>query len=387
MRGEAMRGVKTLVVKVGTAILTDPLGAGLDRRRMEGIVEGICWAWDKGIRTVLVSSGAIGAGMSKLGVRKRPSSLNKLQALAAIGQGILIGSYMEMFESRGRLAAQILLTQDDFTDRRRYINAKNTIDELLMAGITPIINENDAIAVEEIRFGDNDNLSALVANMVKADLLLILSDVDGLYEADPKKDPNANLISIVNEITPELERISKGPGSEVGSGGMSSKVEAVKKVVLSGGMAVIANGKLDGVIRRVLEGEEIGTLFFPKGARLTGRKRWIAFGRNPKGSITVDDGAVEAITRRGKSLLPSGVVRVDGRFGIGDLVIVRDLGGREIARGLVNYSSEEVDRIKGHKVAEIESMLGYKYRNEVIHRDNLVLMARDHGKGEDRIGR
>jgi glutamate 5-kinase len=223
--------------------------------------------------------------------------------------------------------------------------------------------------------------------MVKADHLLILSDVDGLYEADPKKDPNANLISIVNEITPELERISKGPGSEVGSGGMSSKVEAVKKVVLSGGMAVIANGKLDGVIRRVLEGEEIGTLFFPKGARLTGRKRWIAFGRNPKGSITVDDGAVEAITRRGKSLLPSGVVRVDGRFGIGDLVIVRDLGGREIARGLVNYSSEEVDRIKGHKVAEIESMLGYKYRNEVIHRDNLVLMARDHGKGEDRIGR
>ena len=382
-----MRGVKTLVVKVGTAILTDPLGVGLDKRRMEEIVEGICWAWDKGIRTVLVSSGAIGAGMSKLGVKKRPSSLNKLQVLAAVGQGILIGSYMEMFESRGRLAAQILLTQDDFTDRRRYINAKNTIDELLMAGITPIVNENDAIAVEEIRFGDNDNLSALVANMVKADLLLILSDVDGLYEADPKRDPNANLISLVNEITPELERISKGPGSEIGSGGMSSKVEAVKKVILSGGMAVIANGKLDGVIRRVLEGEEIGTLFFPKGARLTGRKRWIAFGRNPKGSITVDDGAVEAITRRGKSLLPSGVIRVDGRFGIGDLVLVRDLEGREIARGLVNYSSDEVDRIKGHKVVEIEAILGYKYRNEVIHRDNLVLMARDHGKGEDRSGR
>lgn len=381
MRKDVLKEIGMLVVKVGTSVLADPLRGGLDIRRMEGIVEGICWAWERGIKTILVSSGAIGAGMSKLGVHKRPKSLNKLQALAAVGQGILIGTYMDIFERYGRVAAQILLTRDDFSDRRRYINAKNTMDELLRAGITPIINENDAIAVEEIKFGDNDNLSALVANMVQADLLLILSDVDGLYEADPKKDPDARLISVVREITVDLEWASKGPGSELGSGGMSSKLEAIKRVVLSGGMAAIVNGTLEGVIRRFLEGDEIGTLFFSERRRLAGRKRWIAFGRNPKGSIIVDEGAVEALARGGKSLLPSGVIGVDGCFGIGDLVVIRNPKGEEVARGLVNYSSEEVERIKGHKVGEIESILGYRYRDEVIHRDNLVLTFYKRGGG------
>ena len=322
----------------------------------------------------MVSSGAIAAGLKELNLPEVPKSIPHRQAAAAIGQSYLIWVYEKFFSQRNQKVAQILLTHDDLSNRRRYLNARNTLFTLLRYRVIPIINENDTVAVEEIQFGDNDNLSALVTNMVEADLLLILSDVDGFYTADPRSDPQTTLLLQVDKITSAIEAMAQPSQSPTGRGGMITKIQAAKKAGVSGAMTIIANGKLPGVILGVLAGEEIGTLFLPQKDRLASRKHWIAYTLKPKGEVVVDDGAREALIRNGKSLLPKGIVEIRGKFAPGDAVTCLDVKEKEFARGIVNYSSEELKAIKGCYSKEIEEILGYKFYDEVIHRDNLVLL-------------
>lgn len=323
---------------------------------------------------MLVSSGAIAAGIKELNLPEVPKNIPQKQAAAAIGQSHLIWVYEKFFGQRNQKVAQILLTHDDLSNRRRYLNARNTLFTLLRYRVVPIINENDTVAIEEIQFGDNDTLSALVTNMVEADLLLILSDVDGFYTADPRRDRQASLLSQVDKITPAIEAIAQPSLSLTGRGGMISKIQAAKKAGASGAMTIIANGKHPEIIKRVLAGEEVGTLFLPQKSRLTSRKHWIAYTLKPKGDIVVDDGARDALIRNGKSLLPKGILGIKGKFGPGDAVTCIDAKGQGLARGIVNYSSEELKAIKGCYTTEIEKILGYKFYDEVIHRDNLVLL-------------
>lgn len=323
---------------------------------------------------MVVSSGAIAAGLKELNLPEVPKNIPQKQAAAAIGQSHLIWAYEKSFSQRNQKIAQILLTHDDLGNRRRYLNARNTLFTLLRYRVIPIINENDTVAVEEIQFGDNDTLSALVTNMVEADLLLILSDVDGFYTADPRKDPQATLLFQVDKITAVIESMAWPSQSFTGRGGMVTKIQAAKKAGASGAMTIIANGKIPGIVMRVLAGDEIGTLFLPQRGRLASRKHWIAYTLKPKGEVVVDEGAREALISNGKSLLPKGIVEIKGKFGPGDAVTCLDAKGKEFARGVVNYSSEELKAIKGCYTTEIEKILGYKFYDEVIHRDNLVLL-------------
>jgi glutamate 5-kinase len=361
------------VVKIGSGVLTSS-SQGLDFPIIEDLVSQLATLQRGGLELLVVSSGAIAAGLKKLALPEFPKNIPQKQAAAAIGQSQLIWAYEKFFSRSNQQVAQILLTHDDLSNRRRYLNARNTLTTLLKYRVIPIINENDTVAVEEIQFGDNDTLSALVTNMVGADLLIILSDVDGFYTSDPHTDVQATLLSQIDTITPAIEAMAQPSSSLTGRGGMITKVQAAKKVGASGAMTIIANGKLPQVITRILSGEDIGTLFLPSRDRLASRKYWIAYTLKPKGELIVDEGAKEALIRNGKSLLPKGLLEVRGNFNPGDAVICKDTSEKEFARGLVNYSYTELEAIKGHYTNEIENILGYKFYDEVIHRDDLVLV-------------
>lgn len=364
-----------LVVKIGSNIITAREG-GLDEARMRSLAADISTVSGEGSEVIVVSSGAIAAGTGKLGLKRKPSDIRLKQAAAAVGQTQLMWLYEKIFSGNGKKVAQILLTRDVFTDRVRYINARNTLLTLIRLGVIPIINENDTVAMDEIRFGDNDQLAALVASLLDADRLVILSDVDGLFTADPRHDPDAELIPLVDGITPEIERLAGGAGSAVGTGGMYSKITAARKAMSAGITVNIINGRKKGLLPDLVHGRPHGTEFRPgNGEKLTARKGWIAYGLKAKGKIVIDDGAREAILARGKSLLPSGITRVEGSFDRGDPVYCVSLSGARIAKGLANYSADEIEKIKGRKSSEINEALGYSYCDEVIHRDNLVIVG------------
>jgi len=312
--------------------------------------------------------------MKKLGLKSKPRDIRLKQAAAAIGQSTLMWAYEKAFAEYGHKVAQILLTREDFSDRKKYINSKNTIITLLSYGIIPVINENDTIVTDEIKFGDNDNLASLVAIQVEAERLVILSDVDGLYDENPRLNSNARLIPRVEKITSDIEKIAGGTGSAVGTGGMYSKILAAKKTTSHGIAVNITNGKKPELLRSIIEGEEIGTFFNPGKAKISHRKGWIAYSSRPKGAVILDDGAVKAITERGKSLLPTGIMTIEGNFEVGDSVNCLNSSGTRVAKGLINYSSRDLKKIMRRKTSEIEEILGYKYSDEAIHRDNLAVL-------------
>jgi glutamate 5-kinase len=371
MRKNLLFHVKRVVVKVGSGVLST--AEGLNEAMIVSLARDIDVLLRRGYEVILVSSGAVAAGKRDLGIVGRPTSIPLKQAAAAIGQSRLMRAYKEAFRADGHTVAQILLTRDDLANRRRYLNARNTLMTLLDHGITPIINENDTVVIDEIRFGDNDNLSALATNLVEANLLVILSDVDGLFDRDPRDFPDARLIPLVEKITEEIEAIAGDTGSEFGTGGMATKIRAAKRATLYGVPTVIVNGLIPGVLPRIFDGEELGTYFLPARDRMAAKKHWIAFTKKPRGKLFLDDGAKRAIVERGKSLLPSGIKGVEGGFERGDAVRLCDLDGREFAKGVINYALPELLRIMGKKSSEIEGILGYKYGDEVMHRDNLVL--------------
>jgi glutamate 5-kinase len=370
---EELPKARRLVVKVGTKLLCGTTGE-LDVKRMKALTHDLAEVWKQGREVVLVTSGAIGAGVGRLGLSRVPQTIPEKQAAAAVGQGILMHLYEQLFAQEGIIVAQVLLTREDITNRVRYLNARNTFENLFHYKVIPIVNENDTVAVEEIRFGDNDNLAALVACLIDADLLVLLTDMEGLFTEDPHKSKAGELIYQIEEITPEVEAFAGGKGSPLATGGMETKIQAAKITMEAGIPLVIASGLHEGTLLRILQGEEVGTLFVPRPERMQARKRWIAFGSLVQGRIWIDQGAVVALLRNGKSLLPSGVTDVEGCFEKGAIVSVVDPSGREVARGITNYSAEEIKLIKGKKTKEIRKLLGYK-DEEVIHRDNLTVMA------------
>jgi glutamate 5-kinase len=362
-----------VVVKIGSNLVTDKTGR-INQRRIHFLAKEISELTDRSIEIVMVSSGAIASGLRKLGLKIKPKEIRKKQATAAVGQPLLMWMYEQYFFQYGKHIAQILLTRDDLSDRIRYINAKNTILTLLEMKVIPIINENDTVATDEIKFGDNDQLAALVSGLIEANHLIILSDVEGLYTSDPKKDPEAKIIRHVKEFSKEIENIAKPTSTGYGTGGMYSKVIAAKKATSFGVPVHIVSGRKYGNIIAVLEGKSIGTYFEAISHRVTSRKGWIAYATRSKGNLYIDSGAVKALIQNGKSLLPSGIKKVEGDFDIGDAVYCIDENGQRIAKGLVNYSSCEIRLIKGKKSSEIDKILGYKYSDEIIHRDNLVIL-------------
>jgi glutamate 5-kinase len=330
---------------------------------------------NQGKEIILVTSGAVGAGMDRLGLAERPKTMPEKQAAAAVGQGILLHTYEKFFGEYGQVVAQVLLTREDSVKRTRYANSRNTLMTLLAMGVIPIINENDAVAVDELKIGDNDTLSAMVASIVDADVLIILSDIEGLYTANPQTDPGARLLPEVSDITPEIEALAGGPGSKQGTGGMYTKIQAAKIAVNSGVAMVIASGGREGVVRDVLSGVEVGTIFLSKENRLQVRKRWLAFGARVGGTVTVDKGCERALLKGGSSLLAAGVKAVDGEFEPGTTIGILTAEGREIARGIANYSAAETKKIMGAHTYEIAAILGSKPYDEVVHRDNMVLLV------------
>lgn len=373
MRKDILKGVKRVVIKIGSRVLTDSEGA-LDMVVIDRICKDIAALRQQDLEIVLVSSGAIAAGRSALGLKDKPKSIPQKQAAAAVGQTRLMRAYEEALSPHNLRAAQLLLTSEDLGSRQRFLNARATLDALLGFGIIPIINENDTVVVDEIKFGDNDNLSALVTNVVEAHLLLILTDIEGLYSEDPCTVPDAKLIPLVRSITRDIERAAGGPGSGLGTGGMATKVAAARKAGRNGVATIIVSGKRERIIQAALRGDEVGTLFMPSRDGLNRRKHWIAFTLKPAGRIFVDDGARDVLLKKCKSLLPSGVSRVEGRFERGSSVRVCGSDGKEFARGLSDYSSTEIARLAGRKSSEIEAILGYHYGDVVVHRDNLVIM-------------
>jgi glutamate 5-kinase len=361
------------VVKVGSAVLTSPRG-GLDQDHIQAISESFSRIQKKGLEIILVSSGAIAAGTKKIGLKQKPTSIPEKQAAAAVGQARLMWVYERCFSKNGVKVAQILLTRDDLADRRRFLNARNTLRTLIRWGILPIINENDSVVTEEIQFGDNDCLSALVTNLVHADLLVVLTDIDGLFDSDPKIHPDARLVSLVEDVDDRVLSTVNLTTSLVGTGGMVSKLQAAKTAAIFGVPTIIASGKTCCVLEDVLAADEVGTLVLPKENRINSWKHWIAYSKTPCGTIVVDEGARRVILENGKSLLPSGIREVLGHFGAGDSVSCTGTDRVEFARGLVNYSSDEVRMIQGRRSSDIESILGYKYYDEVIHRNDLVLI-------------
>jgi glutamate 5-kinase len=362
-----------VVVKVGSSLITAG-GVGVDPDRIEAIATEVAGI-RPGRQVVLVTSGAITTGAARLTLARRPRSIPEKQAAAAIGQSALMWHYEAAFKRHGIPVGQVLLTAQDIGDRARYLNARNALLALLRFDVLPVVNENDTVAVEEIKVGDNDNLSALVASLIDAELLVLLTDVDGLYTADPTRHAGARKLDTVLAVTDAIEGLAWAPHSEVGVGGMATKLQAAHKAAAAGIPMVIGSGREPGVLARVLAGEAIGTYFAPRVDRLTARKRWIAFAVAPQGRLVVDAGALSALTQQGRSLLPSGLVDVEGAFAAGDVVaVVDEAGRREFARGLVNFDADELRSIRGAKTREIEGRLGYKAVDEVIHRDNLVLL-------------
>jgi len=362
-----------VVVKVGTNVLADAKGA-LDRGRMQSLADQLARLRAAGKRVALVSSGAIGAGVGVLNLGKRPTDLPHLQACAAVGQCALMQVYQECLTPHGVAAAQILLTAGDFDSRPRYLNARHTILTLFEYGCLPIINENDTVSVAEIKFGDNDQLAAMVANLLQAPLLVLLTNVDGLYTADPREDPTAELVATVPHIDRAVTEMAGATKSALGTGGMRSKLKAARLATAAGGAVVMANGSVDGVLDAVARGDNVGTLFLPHGEGLSARRRWLGLTARPQGSFRLDAGARKAVEEGGKSLLPVGVLAVGGTFRKGEVVSLCDADGVEFARGLTNYSSADAERIRGLATEQIERAVGKAPYAEMIHRDNLAVV-------------
>ncbi|HZB03867.1 MAG TPA: glutamate 5-kinase [Actinomycetota bacterium] len=366
----AVRAVRRLVVKVGTSSLVDDRGRALSRK-LAKVARDVA-SVRKGRDCVLVSSGAIASGLGPMGLSRRPRDIPGLQAAAAVGQGRLMAEYAQRFARRGVVTAQVLLTQEDFLRRRHFINARNTFERLMDAGIVPVVNENDTVATSEISFGDNDRLAALVAILVRADLLVLLSDVDGIYTRDPRRG-RARLLGTVTDV----DRVeATGPGTDAARGGMASKLEAAAISTAAGVGVVVAGAHRRDVLARILGGEPVGTWLPPRGDRPRARKAWLAYASGVRGRILVDGGAERAVREDGRSLLAAGVVGVEGRFSAGDPVEVAGPSGRPFARGLVNYASEEMPRLAGRSTDELTTLPGGPYDGEVIHRDELVVMPR-----------
>jgi glutamate 5-kinase len=370
-RREILAKAETVVVKVGTNVLADPAGH-LDRRRIQSLADQV-QRLRAGRQVALVSSGAIGAGVGKLGLGRRPADLPHLQACAAVGQSALMQLYQEALTPHGVHTAQLLLTAGDFDSRARYLNVRHTILTLFEYGCLPIINENDTVSVAEIKFGDNDTLAAMVANLLQAPLLVLLTNVDGLYSADPRVDPAAKLVPTVPQIDRSVTEMAGATKSSLGTGGMRSKLRAARLATAAGGAVIMANGSVDGILDEVFAATSVGTLFLPHGEAMPAWKRWLGYTAQPKGRLTVDAGACRAVREQGKSLLPVGVRVVSGEFGKGDVVSVCDPSGAEIGRGLSNYPSEAVAKIAGLKTEQIEEVLGELPYVELVHRDNLVV--------------
>lgn len=368
-----------IVVKVGSSLLVRDFQ--LDMNRLRDLAYNIAFLRERGKKVVLVSSGAVACGMSTMGITQRISDIPFKQAMAAIGQGILMQRYCQVFAEFGIKVAQILLAPEDVHHRMKYLNARNTLQVLLDLGVLPIVNENDTVAVAEIKFGDNDRLSALVGSLWGAELLVILSDVEGLFTSDPRLNASSSLVKEVKTITREIERMAGGKGSDIATGGMWSKIMAAKMAVLSGIGVIIASGRDFSVLQRICHGEEVGTFFHPREKSLKSKKRWIAFGMLPRGKIAIDKGAERALYEK-KSLLPAGIQAVYGDFEVGDCVEIMGGKGKVIARGIVNYSAEELQRILGLHTDEVERILGERNcEEEVIHIDNLVLLDDGNGNG------
>jgi len=368
--------VKTIVVKIGTSLLTGP--KGFDGQVLEEIVKELCaLKSERDLNILVVSSGAIGCGMTMLGLKERPKPLPLKQAAAAVGQANLMHYYETLFRTYGEgiWPAQVLLSAADLDNRETYLNIRNTLHMLFMLkNIVPIVNENDSVAIEELKFGDNDTLAARVAAKIGAELLIILSNVDGLFDVDPRRNTEARLIPEVEKITPELEALAADTEEQTSIGGMVTKLMAARIACAAQVRTIIANGRRPNIIRDTLNAQGVGTTFYSSRETLSHRKRWIAFGRSSRGTIYVDDGAKNALLGQGRSLLAAGITKIEGKFRMGDSVRISDGQKQDIARGLVNYSSEELNRIKGCKSSEIENILGRKDFDEVIHRNNMVLM-------------
>ncbi len=371
-RRRVLQPVKLVVVKLGSAVLTD--SGRLKHSFFTRFAREITTLQKQGYRFIVVTSGAVAAGLEALGFALPPSTIPEKQACAAVGQLRLMRQYEQEFGARGQQVAQILLTADDIRNRRRYLNARNALKALLGAGILPLVNENDTVVVREIKFGDNDNLAALLTSLAEVDLLLLLTDLDGVYNCDPKLSGEASLIPVIDEVDETVTACVCASKSAVGTGGMLSKLEAARKAAAYGIPTVIASGLKPGVIARVLAGEPEGTLFLPRRNRLNCRQHWLAYAVEPRGVLYLDDGAVQALVERKTSLLPSGILRVEGDFEVGDPVSCRSGDGREIARGLTTYNAADVARIAGCHSREIIARLGYSAGDDVIHRDNLALV-------------
>ena len=370
-REEILENIQKIVVKVGTSTLTNEDG-GLNIEKIKKIVSELSNLSNKGYDVVLVTSGAVGAGMGRLNMTERPKTLSEKQALASVGQVALTHLYQLLFQEYGKIIGQILLTRGDFSDRRRYLNARNVCNTLLKNKIIPVINENDAVVSNELKVGDNDTLSALVSGLIDADLLIILSDVQGLYNKNPQKYEDANLIEIVGKIDDDIKKTADGEGSKFGTGGMMTKIIAAEMATKIGTNMVIASGDDPKNISRIVEKENIGTLFTKKNKKISSKKYWLAYGTNKKGLLTIDEGAEKALFK-GKSLLPVGIKSFEGDFDKGTVLKIMNMKNENIATGISNYSSDEIALIKGHRSEDIEKILGHKYDDVVVHIDNMVV--------------
>ena len=369
---ECQRQARRIVIKVGSSTLTRE--GKLRPRKFSELARSISELVDQGREVVLVSSGAIAAGSHRLGWTHRDQSIPEKQAAAAVGQIGLVDMYQRRFARHGKQIGQILLTRGGLQDRERFLNARHTLLTLLQMGTVPIVNENDTVSTDEIRFGDNDSLSATIVNLISADLLIIITDVDGLYAEPPAASgPRPELLDVVEQITPEIEAAAKGPGSRFGRGGMTTKLEAARMAALSGAATVVCNGRQSDAIGRIAAGESVGTLFLA-GERMASRKHWLAFTTQTRGTLTLDPGAANALLNDGGSLLPVGILAVEGDFGVGDAVVCVDAQARPLARGLCAYTSGDIQRIKGIPAKEIFRVLGYSNGSEVIHCDDLVVL-------------
>jgi glutamate 5-kinase len=371
IQDQILARTRRVVIKVGSAVMTT--AEGLNHAFINGLTDNIAQLLTKGTEVILVSSGAIAAGFKKIGLPAKPTAIPQKQAVAAIGQTTLMQNYEQAFDRHGVKVAQLLLTRNDLANRQRYLNARNTLFTLLNWRVIPIINENDTVAVEEIQFGDNDNLSALISSLVQADLLIILTDIDGLYDQDPREHDDACRLSLVEKIDSQLERAASRQPGVIGSGGMFSKIQAAKKAASVGIPTIIAHGLKPKIIERIFAGEEEGTLILSPAAKLRSRQYWLAYTTNPAGDVVVDDGARQVLRFQGKSLLPAGIVGVKGRFTAGAAVRLVDTNGEVIGIGLSNYSANDLACIKGLKTCDIKQSLGFKGYDEVVHRDNMVI--------------
>jgi glutamate 5-kinase len=371
VRRQFLSKAKRVVLKLGSAVLAAP--DGLNQPLIQRLVAEIGALKGAEREFIIVSSGAIAAGCRKLGLSSRPAGIPQQQAVAAAGQSALMQVYEEAFAGFGHKVAQILLTHDDLEARQRFLNARNTLFTLLQWRVVPIINENDTVATDELKFGDNDNLAALICNLAGADLLVLLTDTDGLYNCDPREHPDACLVPLVEAFDAELAKAASGRAGALGRGGMGSKLQAAKKAAAAGVPTVIANGLVPNILTKIFAGDQVGTFFLPQAQKLKSRQYWLAYNVNPKGAILVDQGAWQALTERHKSLLPAGIVAVFGGFGKGAAVQLMDPEGHPFAIGLTNYSARDIARIQGRQTKDIEQFLGQKGYDEVIHRDNLVI--------------